>query len=210
MESGREQEQAAFNAWKYREVQTLFWVWLGQKWQKHSRPLYTLCGKKTSVYSEKFHIKSEHLASRHSNVKLVERPPDSSSPTGAAAPATTSDSTGRTANGPSAAKQVKIDVRATGLSAAELKKLVADYIVEDMSLISTVDSVSFRRIVEKIPTKSDVKLFNNLVQVRESCITFAWHDVHKVKTENNKTSLKIDCFIYLLSFNFVWWSMQKE
>uniref|UniRef100_A0A3B4GZR6 HAT C-terminal dimerisation domain-containing protein n=1 Tax=Pundamilia nyererei TaxID=303518 RepID=A0A3B4GZR6_9CICH len=36
--------------------------------------------------------------------------------------------------------------------------LVAAYIVEDMLPISTVDSESFRRIVEKIPTKSGVKL----------------------------------------------------
>ncbi|CAK6958997.1 hypothetical protein NQZ68_007265 [Scomber scombrus] len=66
--------------------------------------------------------------------------------------ATTSNSTGQTSDGPSPAKQVKIDLRATGLSAAELKKLVAGYIVEDMLPISTVDSESFRRIVEKLPT----------------------------------------------------------
>ena len=70
------------------------------------------------------------------------------------AAATISKSTGRTSEGPSPSKQVKIDLRATGLSAAELKKLVAGYIVEDMLPISTVDSESFRRIVEKIPTKS--------------------------------------------------------
>ncbi|KAK1883288.1 putative AC transposase [Dissostichus eleginoides] len=74
------------------------------------------------------------------------------------AAATTSNSTGQTSDSPSPAKQVKIDLRATGLSAAELKKLVAGYIVEDMLPISTVDSESFRRIVEKIPTKSGVKL----------------------------------------------------
>ncbi|TDH13474.1 hypothetical protein EPR50_G00033170 [Perca flavescens] len=67
-------------------------------------------------------------------------------------------STGRTSEGPSPAKQVKIDLKATGLSAAELNKLVAGYIVEDMLPISTVDSESFRRIVEKIPTKHGVKL----------------------------------------------------
>ena len=40
---------------------------------------------------------------------------------------------------PSPAKQVKIDLRAKGLSAAELKKLVAGDTVEDMLPISTVD-----------------------------------------------------------------------
>ncbi|CAM4542482.1 unnamed protein product [Leuciscus chuanchicus] len=72
--------------------------------------------------------------------------------------AATSNSTGRTSEGPSPAKQLKIDLKATGLSAAELKKLVAGYIVEDMLPISTVDSESFRRIIEKIPTKHGVKL----------------------------------------------------
>ncbi|KAK1904276.1 Zinc finger BED domain containing protein 4 [Dissostichus eleginoides] len=122
MERGREQDHAAFNAWKYRHY---------------------------------FEFDS-HLASRHRNVKLIEKPPDP--PTDMTAAATTSNSTGQTSDGPSPAKQVKIDLRATGLSAAELKKLVAGYIVEDMLPISTVDSESFRRIVEKIPTKSGVKL----------------------------------------------------
>lgn len=44
--------------------------------------------------------------------------------------ATTSNSTGQTSNGPSAAKQVKTDLR--GLSAAEWKKLVNGYTVEDI------------------------------------------------------------------------------
>ena len=65
--------------------------------------------------------------------------------------ATTSNSTGRTSKGPSPAKQVKIDLRATGLSATELKKLVAGYIVEDMLPIFTEDSESFWCIIEKIP-----------------------------------------------------------
>uniref|UniRef100_A0A9J8BKG2 Uncharacterized protein n=1 Tax=Cyprinus carpio carpio TaxID=630221 RepID=A0A9J8BKG2_CYPCA len=74
--------------------------------------------------------------------------------------AATSNSTGRTSVSPSPAKQVKIDLKAsaTALSAAELNKLVAGYIVEDMLPISTVDSESFRRILEKIPTKHGVKL----------------------------------------------------
>ena len=64
--------------------------------------------------------------------------------------AATSSSTGRTSAGPPPAKQVEIDFKATtGLSAAELKKLVAGYIVEDMLPISTVDSESFRRMFLK-------------------------------------------------------------
>ena len=79
-------------------------------------------------------------------------------PTDMTAVATTSNSTQQTSESPSPAKQVKIDLRATGLSAAELKKLVNGYVVKDMLPISTVDSESFRHIVEKIPTKSSVKL----------------------------------------------------
>lgn len=74
---------------------------------------------------------SKHLAKRHSNVKLADKPP-----------ATTSS------DGPSPAKQVKIDERPTGglaLSNTELKELVAGYIVEDMLPISTVDSEPFRQ-----------------------------------------------------------------
>lgn len=66
--------------------------------------------------------------------------------------ATTSSS-----EGPSSAKQVKIDLKATGLTAAELEMLVAGYIVEDVLPISTVDSELFRSIVEKIQTKSGVQ-----------------------------------------------------
>ena len=63
------------------------------------------------------------------------------------AAATTSNSTRQTSEGPSPAKQEKIDLRTTGLSAPELKKL-AGYIVEDMLPISTVDSEVFRSIAE--------------------------------------------------------------
>ncbi|KAK1889357.1 Phosphoheptose isomerase [Dissostichus eleginoides] len=149
MERGREQDHAAFNAWKYRHL---------VKSDKNISVRCTLCvGRKLlSTAKNSTSNLSKHLASRHRNVKLIEKPPDP--PTDMTAAATTSNSTGQTSDGPSPAKQVKIDLRATGLSAAELKKLVAGYIVEDMLPISTVDSESFRRIVEKIPTKSGVKL----------------------------------------------------
>lgn len=90
-------------------------------------------------------------------MKLTEKNPEPPADMTAAA---TSNSIGRTSVGPSPAKQVKIDLKAsaTALSAAELNKLVAGYIVEDMLPISTVDSESLRRIVEKIPTKHGVKL----------------------------------------------------
>ncbi|CAK6962089.1 hypothetical protein NQZ68_007265 [Scomber scombrus] len=54
------------------------------------------------------------LASWHRNVKLIEKPPDP--PTDMTAAATTSNSTGKTSDGPSPDNQVKIDLRATVLS----------------------------------------------------------------------------------------------
>uniref|UniRef100_A0A8C6LKI7 HAT C-terminal dimerisation domain-containing protein n=1 Tax=Nothobranchius furzeri TaxID=105023 RepID=A0A8C6LKI7_NOTFU len=92
---------------------------------------------------------SKHLANWNGNVKLTE------SPTGITAAAANVDST---SDGPTASKQVKIDVKPAGLGAAELKKLVAGYVVEEMLPISTVDSESLRRIIDKIPTKRGVQL----------------------------------------------------
>uniref|UniRef100_A0AAY5JX14 HAT C-terminal dimerisation domain-containing protein n=1 Tax=Esox lucius TaxID=8010 RepID=A0AAY5JX14_ESOLU len=91
----------------------------------------TLCVGRTFLSTAKNSTSnlSKHLASCHRNVKL----------------------------GPSPAKQVKIDLKTMGLL-IELNKLVAGYIVENMLPISTVDSESFRRIIEKIPTKHSVKL----------------------------------------------------
>ncbi|KAL7391338.1 hypothetical protein ABVT39_007938 [Epinephelus coioides] len=151
MERGREQDYAAFNAWKYQH----YFEFDSVKGDKNISVRCTLCvGRKLlSTAKNSTSNLSKHPASRHRNVKLTEKTPDP--PTDMTAAATTSNSTGQTSEGPSPAKQVKIDLRATGLSAAELKKLVAGYIVEDMLPISTV---SFRRIVEKIPTKSSVQL----------------------------------------------------
>uniref|UniRef100_A0AAY5K050 DUF659 domain-containing protein n=1 Tax=Esox lucius TaxID=8010 RepID=A0AAY5K050_ESOLU len=92
---------------------------------------------------------SKHLASSHRNVKLAEKTPEP--PTDMTAEATS--------EGPSPAKQVKIDLKTTELfRAVELNKRVAGYIVENILPISTVDSESFRRIIEKIQTKHGVKL----------------------------------------------------
>lgn len=154
MEHGREQDHAAFNSWKYRH----YFEFDSVKGDKNISVRCTLCvGRKLlSTAKNSTSNLSKHLASRHGNVKLTEKLPHPTTDIPGAA--TTSSSTGQTSEGPSPAKQVKIDLRTTGLSAAELKKLVAGYIVEDMLPISTVDSESFRRIVEKIPTKSGVKL----------------------------------------------------
>ena len=85
---------------------------------------------------------SEQAPSWHRNVKLTEKK-SQDLPTDMTTVATTSSSTGRTSEGPSPAKQLKTDLRATGLGAAEQKKLVSGYIVKDMLPISTVESESF-------------------------------------------------------------------
>lgn len=140
MECGREQDHAAFNAWKYRH----YFEFNSVKGDKNISVRCTLCeGRKLlSTAKNSTSNLSKHLASRHRNVKLTEKNPEPPADMTAAA---TSNSTERTSVGPSPAKQVKIDLKAsaTALSAAELNKLVAGYIVEDMLSISTVDSESF-------------------------------------------------------------------
>ena len=124
MERGREQDLAVFKAWRYWH----FFEFDLVKGDKNS-VCCTLCvGSKllTTVKDSTSNL-SKQLASRHRNVKLTEENLDP--PTDMTAVATTSNSTGWTSKGPSPATQVKI---ATGLSTAELKKLVAGYIVEDM------------------------------------------------------------------------------
>uniref|UniRef100_A0A3Q2WY69 HAT C-terminal dimerisation domain-containing protein n=1 Tax=Haplochromis burtoni TaxID=8153 RepID=A0A3Q2WY69_HAPBU len=97
----------------------------------------------------------------------------------------TSTSTGQTSDGPTPAKQVKLDVRATGLSAAELKKLVAAYIVEDMLPISTLDSESFRRYLEREYDKMNSNLKATL-QEAEFVSTTA-----DIWTVNNKSFMGV-------------------
>lgn len=130
MEREREQDRTAFDGWKYRH----YFEFESVKDDKNISVRCTLCVGKKKVLSTAKNSTSnlnKHLTKRHSNVKLADKPP-----------ATTSS------DGPSPAKQVKIDERPTGglaLSNTELKELVAGYIVEDMLPISTVDSEPFRR-----------------------------------------------------------------
>uniref|UniRef100_A0A3Q4GWT6 HAT C-terminal dimerisation domain-containing protein n=1 Tax=Neolamprologus brichardi TaxID=32507 RepID=A0A3Q4GWT6_NEOBR len=80
-----------------------------------------------------------------SYIKLTERVP----PSGPKQRAVTS------AEGPTPPKQQKLDFGAKPVSDEELKKLVAQYIVEEMLSINTVDSPSFRAIIKKIPTSKE-------------------------------------------------------
>uniref|UniRef100_A0A3P9IX79 HAT C-terminal dimerisation domain-containing protein n=1 Tax=Oryzias latipes TaxID=8090 RepID=A0A3P9IX79_ORYLA len=57
------------------------------------------------------------------------------------------------------AKQPKLDFsREPRVTLEELNQLVAGYIVEEMLPLSTVDSSSFRRIIDKIPSNNNVHL----------------------------------------------------
>uniref|UniRef100_A0A3P9DUX7 BED-type domain-containing protein n=1 Tax=Maylandia zebra TaxID=106582 RepID=A0A3P9DUX7_9CICH len=110
----------------------------------------TLCvGEKVlSTFKNTTSNLKKHLESQHSTVKLTERVP----PSGLKQRAVTS------AEGPTPPKQQKLDFGAKPVSDEELKKLVAQYIVEEMLPINTVDSPSFRAIIKKIPTSVNAEL----------------------------------------------------
>uniref|UniRef100_A0A3B4FBI5 BED-type domain-containing protein n=1 Tax=Pundamilia nyererei TaxID=303518 RepID=A0A3B4FBI5_9CICH len=92
----------------------------------------TLCvGEKVlSTFKNTMSNLKKHLESQHGTVKLTERVPPKQR-------AVTS------AEGPKPPKQQKLDFGAKPVSDEELKKLVAQYIVEEMLPIKTVDSPSF-------------------------------------------------------------------
>ncbi|KAG1960435.1 hypothetical protein F2P79_006315 [Pimephales promelas] len=60
--------------------------------------------------------------------------------------------------GPPPLKQQKLDFGAKPVSGGELKKLVGQFVVEEMLPLNTVDSPSFRAIINKIPTTVNAAL----------------------------------------------------
>lgn len=87
MERGREQDYAAFNAWKYRHYFELNPV----KGDKNISVRCTLCVgiKLLSTAKNSTSNLSKHLASRHRNVKLTENIPEPPADMTAAAPSHT-------------------------------------------------------------------------------------------------------------------------
>ena len=62
------------------------------------------------------------------------------------------------AGGDPSPKQQKLDFGAKAVSGGELKKLVGRYVVEEMLPLNTVESPSFRAIINKVPTTINAEL----------------------------------------------------
>lgn len=93
----------------------------------------------------------KHLDHCHANIKLIEKTPESNKrkhPDG-----TGENSTPGTSN--MIQQTLRFSKTPKTLNPREVKRLVAEYIVEDMQPLSTVDSPAFRKLVEKIPTTND-------------------------------------------------------
>ena len=137
-------EKCSFKSWRYSH----YFEFVSAKDAKNIvvRCKLCACGKTFSTARNTTSNLMKHLKKQHSTVKLVEKNPggEASTASGSEPPA----------------KQQRLDFSRdkSVVSGEGLKKLVAGYIVEEMLPISTVDSPSFRRIIEKIPTKNNVKL----------------------------------------------------
>uniref|UniRef100_A0A669EP74 BED-type domain-containing protein n=2 Tax=Oreochromis niloticus TaxID=8128 RepID=A0A669EP74_ORENI len=140
-----EGERCSFFSWKYGH----YFEFLSTK-DFNIKVRCTLCvGEKVlSTFKNTTSNLKKHLESQHGTVKLTERVP----PSGPKQRAVTS------AEGPTHPKQQKLDFGAKPVSDEELKKLVAQYIVEEMLPVNTVDSPSFRAIIKKIPTSVNAEL----------------------------------------------------
>uniref|UniRef100_A0AAZ1XEJ3 BED-type domain-containing protein n=1 Tax=Oreochromis aureus TaxID=47969 RepID=A0AAZ1XEJ3_OREAU len=138
-------ERCSFFSWKYGH----YFEFLSTK-DFNIKVRCTLCvGEKVlSTFKNTTSNLKKHLESQHGTVKLTERVP----PSGPKQRAVTS------AEGPTHPKQQKLDFGAKPVSDEELKKLVAQYIVEEMLPVNTVDSPSFRAIIKKIPTSVNAEL----------------------------------------------------
>lgn len=90
--------------------------------------------------------------SQHSTVKLAEQVPPGGVKQRAAS---------TSARGDPPPKQHKLDFSAKAVSGGELKKLVGRYVVEEMLPLNTVDSPSFRAIINKIPATINAELPQN-------------------------------------------------
>ena len=139
-----------FSSWKYRH----YFEFASAK-NDNIKVRCTLCvgNKVLSSFKNTTSNLKKHLESQHSTVKLnAQQVPPGGAKQRAAGKATTSASAG----GPT--KQQKLDFGAKPVSQGELIKLVGRYVVEEMLPLNTVDSPSFRTIINKIPTTTNAEL----------------------------------------------------
>ena len=131
-----ERERCAFSSWKYNQ----YFEYLSIK-DGNIKVRCTLCAggdKVLSSYKNTTSNLKKHLESQHCTIKLREQIPQGGK--------------NQRAGGPPPPKQQKLDFGAKPVSGGELKKLVGQYVVDEMLPLNTVDSPSFRAIINKIPT----------------------------------------------------------
>ena len=140
MEGG---ESSAFSSWKYRH----YFKFVSAK-DGNIKVSCTICvGEKVlSTFRNTTSNLKKHLESQHSTVKLIEQVPPGAKQRAASA------------GGPPPPKQRKLDFGSKPISGGELNKLVGQYVVEEMLPLHTVDSPSFRAIINKIPTINAAEL----------------------------------------------------
>uniref|UniRef100_A0A3B3SME0 BED-type domain-containing protein n=1 Tax=Paramormyrops kingsleyae TaxID=1676925 RepID=A0A3B3SME0_9TELE len=132
-------EKGAFYSWKYKH----YFKFVETK-GKNIIVQCVLCPGDKRFSTAKSSNLSKHLKGQHSAVRLVEK--------AGSVPDTDSDSSFP------ATKQLRLDFSSQLVSGENLKKLVAAYIVEEMLPISTVDSPSFRGLIDKIRTRNNAGL----------------------------------------------------
>uniref|UniRef100_A0A3P9KPW1 HAT C-terminal dimerisation domain-containing protein n=1 Tax=Oryzias latipes TaxID=8090 RepID=A0A3P9KPW1_ORYLA len=135
-------EKYALSSWKYAHYFTL----VGTS-GKNVVVRCQLCGGSKTFSTAKNSTSNllKHLKGTHSTTQLVEKE--------------VRLATARESRVSLPAKQPKLDFsREPRVTLEELNQLVAGYIVEEMLPLSTVDSSSFRRIIDKIPSNNNVHL----------------------------------------------------
>uniref|UniRef100_A0A3P9H755 HAT C-terminal dimerisation domain-containing protein n=1 Tax=Oryzias latipes TaxID=8090 RepID=A0A3P9H755_ORYLA len=134
-------EKYALSSWKYAHYFTL----VGTS-GKNVVVRCQLCGGSKTFSTAKNSTSNllKHLKGTHSTTQLVEK---------------VRLAKARESRVSLPAKQPKLDFsREPRVTLEELNQLVAGYIVEEMLPLSTVDSSSFRRIIDKIPSNNNVHL----------------------------------------------------
>ena len=127
--------RAVYNFWVV-EVCTLLRICYA-KGQECDGKVQTVPRPETTIHCCE-HITQQHLQRQHANTKLVAK--DSRTQSDAQAECM-----------PTPTKQPKLDFQQVTLTKAEMNRLVASYIIEEMLPVSTVESSSFRNILSKIP-----------------------------------------------------------